>query len=760
MKRPTFDQLLSEAIPSHKSGVYYLNAEVKNSCESNPVGFYQYTKKSEYKNKSYKCGQTKVGAADRIAQQRSASITEDFFIIVGWIPSDLAVNDREDQRILRELHDDNKCTLLNIINENVDSKEWAIFPDDNPEEVILEHLHNLENGVTKKDLKLSIWQLEALDKFISSLSEGKRKIMAELAARFGKTLLYLALFDSLDQQVMVVGSYYLTALSSFKKEIYLYQQFSNFVALDLYSETFEPDFAQSLILGKKIVVIASLCGDKKGETIRNNNAQIVSNFSNKITVIDEADYGAHTEKCVPFVNLIGKNAPVILTTGTNSERAKGDHKDLDFFFKVTYLDMLMKASMEVKLENTLKYDRALEFEKNLSKVNFYRYDWSRFVSSLDKSKVDLNPSFSKSSKDVQKSRGFWSGLYKSFIGESPDVDANDYSLNNCLENDVPRSVMQFVTHSMTIKQLKNLESLARTILGQFYDVYVISGSVVKGEDAEQFVKDKIRIATMKGKHVWIIASQMCQRSFSIPEINVVLLTYGIGDVGATIHKMSRALTAGTSEKIGHIISLSIDGNRDDKIAPMMLDVAKQVAEHEGIDIITALRKVMKTLPIFQMGEDGYNLQLDVDDYSKEIFSASNSQRIVMNNDRLMYDGCLDEIDCDLSQSPEKVTTEKVMDKGKTFTESNKTVRSMTSEERSIVNQRRSKLNGILDRTAYCIREIRKHKKEINFDSFVNILETNRFVTKSIGTTSKQFRLLIDQKYIDLSLFSILINSES
>ena len=38
-----------------------------------------------------------------------------------------------------------------------------------------------------EDASLAIWQIEALDQLISLLDEGSQKIIAEFAARFGKT---------------------------------------------------------------------------------------------------------------------------------------------------------------------------------------------------------------------------------------------------------------------------------------------------------------------------------------------------------------------------------------------------------------------------------------------------------------------------------------------------------------------------------------------------------------------------------------------
>jgi hypothetical protein len=751
--RLTWEQLMSQSVPSSHKGVCFIDQTVKDLAVKYPCGFYQFTYETAYKNFGYKCGQTEKKAEDRVYQQRNASTLEDF-LIVGWIPSDLAKKSHEDQRILLELHNQKKCTLNKVLNENTTTKEWAVFPNDNPEMIWREYLGSNANRI---DLGLTIWQLEAMDIIFSFLGEGKRKIIAELAARFGKTLEFLATFAAMKQQVMVVGSYYLTALSSFQKEALRYQQFDNFKCLELKSETFQEDFNHYLKEGKKIVVLSSLCGDKTTDAIRNQNAQFVEQFTDKITVIDEADYGAHTDNCAPFVNKIGSGGPIILTTGTNSDRASNNHSDIDAFFGITYLDMIMKAGMKEKIKNPIvrQYRRAVEFEKNLAMVKFYRNDWSPLIPVIIEESNEFYPSFSKCSEDVNKSHAFWSGLYKSLIGQHSQVKMNDYSLFNSLEDDSPNSVIQFV--SMNNAQLKKLEKIAKAHLSDFYDVYAVCGDDIEGKDAEQFVKDAIRVAEQKGKHVWIIASQMCQRSFSVPEINVVLLTYDNGDIGATIQKMSRALTAGNQQKTGHIISLSIDGNRDDKIMPMILEAAKKVAEHEGIDIVAAFRKVNKTLAVFQMGEDGYNIQLDVDDYAKEIFSSSNSHRILVNNDRLYYDGILDQIGIEGS-GVEKQQIEVPFEKPNTFIAppNKKTKKALSSEESKLLNQRRNKLNEIVDRMNYCINEIRKHQKSLSYDSFRNLSEENEFIFDSIGVTSTEFDNLVKQNYINPSLLPLFV----
>lgn len=745
MKKPTWNQLFSQALPSSRSGLYFLNSEVATEICSNPIGFYIYTKESSYKDNRYKIGQTIKGLS-RIKVQASE---DESIVIVGWIPSDCAKISGYDQKVHEFLHNQNKCEWLHKLDsKSAPGKEWSRFPNNNPEEIWRDYL---DDKISKVDLGLTIWQLEAMDQIFTFLGEGKKKIMAELAARFGKTLLYLSTFSAMKQRVMVVGTYYLSALSSFKKEVSKYSDFSNFSVLELKSETFQEDFQQSLNDNKKIVVLASLCGNKDDDlTVRNQNAQFIEQFSNKITVIDEADYGAHTKSCVPFVNRISNNGPVILTTGTNSARAKGDHKDIDSFFKFTYLDMHMKALTKEKIKNdiTKQFKRAIKFEKTLVLVKFYRYDWSRFLPSLSDHELNFNPSFAKCSRDVKKNQGFWIGLYKSLIGESPIMDANDFALSSCLEGDDPKSVMQYV--SMNNTQLKKLESIAKVCLSHLYDVYVINGDVVSGEDAEQFVKDKIRLAQKSGKHVWIIASKMCQRSFSIPDINVVLLTYDNGEIGSTVQKMSRALTAGTSEKTGHIISLSIDGNRDDKIAPMIMDAAQKVAQHEDISLPDALRKVMKTFPIFQMDEDGCPVALLPDDYAKELFSTSKGIRLALDRESIYlcdFDSEAFDIlsNLDVSSSSLKQLVDFV--KGKTYHPQQKTKEIEKKEKDELYSHIHKNIVNILDNVAATLIYQKQLHDRITYSTLIDILNTEKDSSAMVGVDGNQFYTLVESRLI-------------
>lgn len=330
MTKLNWKQFTEDSVKSGRRGVDCINTDVLKSIEQNKVGFYIYTDETNYKKNKYKCGQS-IRGLYRLGEQAQQS---EKLIVVDWIPSDDAHIAKRDQQIHEELHDEGKSQWLYRMDKDASpGKEWSVFPDNNPGEL---WWNKLLGKQTRINLSLTTWQLKSIKRIIKSLSEGNKVVMAELAARFGKTTTYLSLFDAIQSKVMVVGSYVLTVASSFEKECRRFEQFDNMEFIELNSPTFNQDFERLMNTDKQIVVFASLCGG----SVTDNNAAILSGIDDKIVIVDEADYGAHTEKKIPLIQQITGDSPLILTTGTNSERARGQH-EIDDMFCVTYFDMLM-----------------------------------------------------------------------------------------------------------------------------------------------------------------------------------------------------------------------------------------------------------------------------------------------------------------------------------------------------------------------------------------------------------------------------------
>lgn len=312
-------------------GIYALNEGVADDIANNKVAFYIWTTARYYLENYYKGGQTVQG----LKRFCDATIG-DAIVIVGWIPSDLARTPKYDQKIHKEHHDAGKATWLYKQDPNSSPGiEFSHYPDDNPVDL---WRSELEKSIIRRELKLTKWQIEVLEWIGNQIDAGKKSIMAELAARFGKTLLYLVLHHLLENRVMIVCSYYLSSFNSFKDEFYRYTLFENWIFLDASSEDFEQKYSEALNTNFKIVVFASLCGSSNVD----KNSSLLKDFDSKFVVTDEADYGAHTERSTKILNKIVGNSVHIRTTGTDSDRASRAETP-DAFIGYSYQDMLCTA---------------------------------------------------------------------------------------------------------------------------------------------------------------------------------------------------------------------------------------------------------------------------------------------------------------------------------------------------------------------------------------------------------------------------------
>lgn len=410
-----------------------------------------------------------------------------------------------------------------------------------------------------------------------------------------------------------------------------------------------------------------------------------------------------------------------------------------------------------------RYQRATRFEAMLPGVKFYRFDWFKYIpeESFDDR---LNPSFSKASANVQRARGFWEGLYKSLTGTHSNTEANHYNLYDVVsqtKGEKLQSVIQFV--SMKSEEMAVLHDIASNVLKGKFSVLTLNGSEhingvkVTGRSVEGIVKDTLLL----GLPVWIIASNLCQRSFSIPEINATILTYDKGDEGATIQKMSRSQTPGALKTYGHVFSMSIDGNRDDKIGTIVLDAAKNNTNKTGEDIIKSIKKVLHTLPIFQM-VDGDIEALSVDEYSKELFGSTTAHHAIINTKQLVKLNFGDVSFGLLSgvklSKLEKDQIEVAFAKGKTFKSTEQNKRTVSISEKDVLQLMRENLRAITDRLNYAIRLVKGMQPELTFAQFQDLLETSQNLQEIVKVSRGELDALISENYIDGNLFSVLVNS--
>lgn len=283
-------------------------------------------------------------------------------------------------------------------------------------------------------------------------------------------------------------------------------------------------------------------------------------------------------------------------------------------------------------------DKKSPIQHTIPKVKLYEVDLSKFAERQEQmvSEEEVFASFSKAcvlntSEDGLRSPGFWSGFYDTMIGNNFEFEG--HALGNAVGS--TNCVMQFLPSSCTNKAAGMIFDIAESKLGRSYKVVPINGNHTTNQKSEQEAKDAVVVAKKEGKKVWFISQGMSSRSFSVPEIDTVILTYDGGDLGATLQKMSRAFTAGEGKDLGKVVSVSIDPNREDKIASIILSSAQKAAEQNGTDLNKELKKAYATFPLFSVDATGNQLEVREDDYIERAMSLESSIPLAVNRSAII-----------------------------------------------------------------------------------------------------------------------------
>ena len=196
---------------------------------------------------------------------------------------------------------------------------------------------------TKKTGKIK-YEARAYQAYIKALvldqvEAGKPVIAAELAPRFGKTLwsldLFNALCDEFGYQYLILPAYVLTAHSSFMND---FKSFSDFNDIKFVSDK-DSDFEDQVRNNGKSRMIIAVSLHTSADAISKYDCLAEIEASKKVAIIDEADFGAHTDSSKKIINYISP-ALKILITGTAIERAIAGY-DVGEVIQWSYTDMLL-----------------------------------------------------------------------------------------------------------------------------------------------------------------------------------------------------------------------------------------------------------------------------------------------------------------------------------------------------------------------------------------------------------------------------------
>lgn len=226
-----------------------------------------------------------------------------------------------------------------ILGQHIERTEIHRFIS--AEDFIIKINEELKNYQNLPVAGLSTKQYEQLENVISSFGSGSRVILAELCARFGKTIWAGSVIKETESNLTVIASYVLTSFSSFIKEFTTFNQFKDFVLIDTKDEKYEEKIRSALSDDKQVVAFLSMCTSEK----RDERVNFLYSLGiDVLTIIDEADYGVqHPNQSSLLITNQKSNDCVILMTGTGADRAVGDW-DIDYHTSVTYIELLAEKN--------------------------------------------------------------------------------------------------------------------------------------------------------------------------------------------------------------------------------------------------------------------------------------------------------------------------------------------------------------------------------------------------------------------------------
>lgn len=184
---------------------------------------------------------------------------------------------------------------------------------------------------------LSTGQYNAAVDICKAFEEGKKIVLAELCARFGKTIWSGAVAVEQDIELVIVASYVQTVFTSFAGDLIRLAQLREYEHIDTKEEDYEDQINNAFSKGKKVFVYLSL---GNGSLRQERIDRLFAMQRRRMVIVDEADYGAHRPKqSIPLVSATKPEDKIIIMTGTNADRAVGSWK-VDHIMSTTYFELL------------------------------------------------------------------------------------------------------------------------------------------------------------------------------------------------------------------------------------------------------------------------------------------------------------------------------------------------------------------------------------------------------------------------------------
>jgi hypothetical protein len=279
-----------------------------------------------------------------------------------------------------------------------------------------------------------------------------------------------------------------------------------------------------------------------------------------------------------------------------------------------------------QLRKKYTLESTIESVKDIVTPVFMRLSLEEVVSKSNSLPAEYRTDWSKLLMDVDKSYGVISTLVKSLYGLYGGNNVSLYDINMGVNSDVS---MIFANTPNKTQQTK-LVTLIQESLGSQYIVKLINGDETTNRRAEEDAKRIVAQAKKGKKKVVLVSNDMASRSFSVSEIDTVLLFFDRGSYSTISQKISRVLTPGKTFKgdvktHGNVISLSLDPNRED-VSPIDEYIIYEAEKVDVNDLNDGIKRVLRSIQLFTNGE-GETVEIEKDLYAEKLINSSSLIRI-------------------------------------------------------------------------------------------------------------------------------------
>ena len=447
---------------------------------------------------------------------------------------------------------------------------------------------NLNPQHAKQTVRIRNIQSLVIQRILQNLQDKGivTNFVCELAARIGKTILFLELAKSMQEkfqhQAMFVMAYGvgLSVKTSYENEIAKYSDFSNKLFIDASDADAEQRYQLAMSAGKMPIVFVSL----------NPEAEAKYEWINElagthIALLEETDFGTHTDSQVEKVDYILENKTVtrINASGTNIGRlAKAFGKNaIGEIISVPYC--MVEQDLSIPNVVVRRFYNML-FNPKMNKL----------LEDFDK---DVLPNINKILEKSRSQEKFISAAFQDMLGYQPIYGMN---LSEAA-GEIINNLMLFVNISK-----KAMEALAEIIEKYCteHKVLILNGDYTDNKEAEGITKEEL-VRLQNGYYpgrdkLLVITNMMGTRSYSIPEIQACLFMQEGGDVYPYMQKYSRCLTPGFGKKFGHIFDFAFDQNKTrNSIMSVAVEAALLIRE-KGKTYPEAVRQVLNSANIKDM----------------------------------------------------------------------------------------------------------------------------------------------------------------